>query len=192
MENKTAFYESLIERGKVRGVPRLSLEDCRILDATARGIQARTMLEIGSAAGTSTMLLGRVAQEHGGVLLALEPAPDKAWRPNVEALGLAGTVRHIQGYSPWVRELLDPSLVLDYLFIDGEHKTRWALVDYHCWSPKVRVGGRIAFHDIYGVCGPKVERALALILEDDAARLVEIARGAPARDRGVVVFEKAR
>lgn len=187
-------YQTLIDRGRVRGTERLSLDDCAILDRTARAIDAKTILEIGSAAGTSTMLLGRVVHDRRppGRMLSLDPRPEKVWQENIAWAGLTDVVTLRREYSPWSPWLLDPKLCIDYLFIDGEHKTRWALVDYHCWEKMVRPGGRIAFHDIYGPRGPEVQTALALILKSDAHKLREIARGKPARDRGVVVFQKLR
>lgn len=183
-------FQAIIDRGKVRGVERLSLDDCAILDRTAREIGAKVIVEIGAAAGTSTMVLGAVAKAHGGTMLSIDPRPETAWSENIAWAGLVETCAMERASSPWVRHLLDAKLSIDYLLIDGEHKTRWALVDYHCWAPKVRKGGRIAFHDIYGPRGPDVNAAIELILRDDGAKLREVARGRPARDRGVIVFEK--
>lgn len=36
---------------------------------------------------------------------------------------------------------------IDILFIDGDHHYEAAVKDYELWSPMVRVGGYIAFHD---------------------------------------------
>jgi predicted O-methyltransferase YrrM len=54
---------------------------------------------------------------------------------------------------------------IDFLFIDGNHDYNAVLKDYEQWSPLIKKGGYIAFHDV-GAChtfGPKqvVERFIA-------------------------------
>ena len=165
---------------------RLSQDDIDILYRTSKEINAKTILEIGSENGISSIVLGMVAKENNGHLYCIEPRPRQEWYRNIKQFNLINHVTLIQGYSPWIDRNLLPSN-FDYLFIDGEHKTRWCIVDYHYWSKFVRKGGRIAFHDIYGPCGPKVNRALNIILED--AKLKEIAKGEKAKNKGTIVYE---
>ena len=174
----------------VRGNRRLTLQDCEILDRCSREIQARTIVEIGSMDGCSSMVLGFVAKDLGGHLYCIEPNPKTRWKQNIEDLHLGSCVTLIMQASPWVNLNLIPKPI-DFLFIDGDHRTRWCLVDYHFWEKFVRPGGRIAFHDWTGSkrVGEWVQRAVGIILEDDS--LIEVARY-EASDRGIIVFEKPK
>lgn len=170
----------------------VSLYDARALYQTADEIGARRILEIGSCNGGSTVYLGAVAKKHGGRLYCIDPIVRDILRENIKLAELDDYVTIIQGASPWV----DPEKVavpLDYLFIDGEHFTRWVVADYHYWVPFVRVGGRIAFHD-WGAsdrAGEMVREAVRLILQTDFGSLKKVDETQPNK-WGVVVFEKVR
>lgn len=190
MDTKEPNFEEIIEVCKQSGHPRLSLDDCRLLYESAVAISAERILEIGAACGTSSIILGLACRQTGGHVLSIEPRPRTEWYDNIKAYGLTDIVTLLPGFSPWVE--LRERAVLDFLFIDGEHKTRWCLMDYHYWSHFVRPGGRIAFHDIYGPPSAKVNRAIEMILADDGKNLAEIGRCPPARDCGTVIFEKLK
>ena len=174
---------------------RLSIDDARILYHTSLGLNSKTILEIGSMDGCSSMVFGYVVQETGGHLYCIEPNPKTKWKANMERLGLTGYATSIMKSSPWI----DPTRVafppgptpIDYLLIDGDHRTRWTIADYHYWEPYVREGGMIAFHDWTGGkgVGAMVQRAVGIILEDDEDGLEEVARN-EAHDRGLIVFRK--
>lgn len=176
----------------------ISERDAEILYDTAMEIHAKQILEIGARQGGSSMALGHVALETGGYVSCIEPIPHLEWYENIEALGLSGVVKLLEGASPWMPRALhtlEQVTPLDYLFLDGggskniPHHTRWMIVDYHTWERFVRVGGRIAFHDWTGKngVGDQVQRAVSIILETDD--LVEVARH-ESTDRGIIVFEK--
>ena len=177
-------YDEIIRRGNKR----MLKEDLEILEGSAIETNPKVMLEIGSMDGCSSMCLGLVARESGGHLYCIEPHPKTRWKVNIKDLGLEQCVTLIMAESPWV----DPRFLhapIDYLLIDGNHRTRWCIVDYHYWERFVRHGGMIAFHDFNarkGV-GEWVRRAIDIILEDD--KLVEIARNYT-KDRGIIVFQK--
>jgi len=183
-------FEEIIEAGKQSGHPRLSPDDCKLLYESALAISARRVLEIGAALGTSSIVLGLACKQTGGHVISIEHHPRNEWYSNIETYGLIDTVTLIQGLSPWVE--LPGWKSLDFLFIDGEHKTRWCLMDYHYWSHFVRPGGLIAFHDIYGPPAPKVNRAIDMIMEDERNNLTEVGKCPPARNGGTVIFEKIK
>lgn len=174
---------------------RLSISDARILYDTALEIGAQTILEIGSMDGCSSMVFGEVCKLTGGHLYCLEPNPKTRWKANMERLGLSDYATTIMKASPWVNPAfmgLPPGPVpFDYLLIDGDHRTRWTIADYHYWEPYVRQGGIIAFHDWTGAKGVAawVQRGVEIILEDDAVGLEEIARD-ESSNRGIIVFKK--
>ena len=60
--------------------------------------------------------------------------------------GVLDVVRPLEGYSfAFADDFKEP---IDFLFIDGNHDYEAVLQDYEQWSPKVRPGGVIAFHDV--------------------------------------------
>jgi predicted O-methyltransferase YrrM len=169
---------------------RLSINDARILYNTAIEIDAQTIVEIGSMDGCSSMVFGYVCKQTGGHLYCLEPNPKTRWKANMDLLGLSDYATTIMKSSPWI----DPKTIpqpIDYLLIDGDHRTRWTIADYHYWEPYVRQGGAIAFHDWTGAkgVGAWVQRAVGIILEDDKDGLEEIARD-ESSNRGIIVFRK--
>ena len=174
---------------------RLSINDARILYHTALEIDAQTIVEIGSMDGCSSMVFGYVCIQTGGHLYCIEPNPKGKWKANMQRLGLYNYATSIMKSSPWI----DPTKTgfspgetpIDYLLIDGDHRTRWTIADYHYWEPYVRTGGVIAFHDWTGAkgVGAWVQRAVEIILEDDEDGLEEIARD-ESSNRGIIVFRK--
>ena len=172
----------------------ISVRDAEILYETAMEISPQTLVEIGSREGGSSMVLGLAAKENYGRLFCIECDPAQKWAENIQAYSLHGHAQMVRGRSPWVVlpvSHLGDNDVIDYVFIDGDHRMRSVLVDYHYWEPLVRSGGRIAFHDWTGKngVGEQVQRAVSIILETDDLR--EVIRN-ESTDRGIIVFEKRR
>jgi predicted O-methyltransferase YrrM len=168
---------------------RLSINDAKILYRTALEIEAKNIVEIGSMDGCSSMVFGYVAQQTGGHLYCIEPNPKGLWKHNMQRLGLSDYATLIMKSSPWF-DLTEIPQPIDYILYDGDHRTRWALVDYHYTEPYVRPGGLLAFHDWTGArgVGAWVQRAVAIIREDDP-ELEEVARD-ESSNRGIIVFRK--
>jgi predicted O-methyltransferase YrrM len=186
---KEAFYTDICQHGNWK----LHIYDCEILDNTSREIGAKTIVEIGVMEGCSSQLLGTVARDTGGHLYSFDPRPKGNYYVNMKRLNLEPHVTITVGFSPWAHSQVKIPMPIDYLFIDGEHKSRFCLVDYHYWSHFLRVGGIVAFHDIYGPPSAGVLRAINIIMEDDKNRLKEIAKGDPIhakRRGGVIAFQK--
>lgn len=165
---------------------RITVADLELLERACDACQATNILEIGSADGGSSVVLGLKAKEQEGYLYCIEPRPKGKMYHNMKNHDIE-CFKVIPKASPWVTfEGLVPNGI-DLLFIDGYHETRWCLVDYHYWEPKVRHGGVIVFHDTsggsaedkrrpeYGQPGyvPLVQRAIDLILETDNLELID-------------------
>jgi predicted O-methyltransferase YrrM len=196
MEQELDFTEDVLRHCGGR----LTTHDADLLFKTASEIEPKNILEIGSMDGCSTMILGSIARETKGLVQCIEPAPKQKWRHNIERLGLQKWVHMHFATSPWfpienILDLCKPPIVnkmtpLDYLFIDGDHRTRWAIVDYHFYMPYVRIGGRIAFHDWWDQhdAGKWVREAVEIIMRDDEQYLKMV--GETRNKRGLVVYEK--
>jgi predicted O-methyltransferase YrrM len=175
-------YEELKKRG-LRG---FSPGEGELLGRHAEELRPKRILEIGSRRGTSTLLLGDIARRAGGRLQCIEPNPKREWAENVGAFDLTDTVEMIVGRSPWV-DLGRIARPLDLLYIDGDHSTRAAMLDYYYWSPMVRPGGLIAVHDIHH---RTVRRALDVIEATDGDLLEELGRARGGN--GMLVWRRRR
>jgi predicted O-methyltransferase YrrM len=196
MDKKLDFTEDVLRHCGGR----LTTHDADLLFNTVSEIQAKNILEIGSMDGCSTMILGSIARETEGLVQCIEPAPKQKWRHNIERLKLQKWVQMHFATSPWlpierIIELCKPPIEnkmtpLDFLFIDGDHRTRWAIVDYHFYMPYVRIGGRIGFHDWWDQhdAGKWVREAVEIILRDDEQYLKVV--GETRNKRGLIVYEK--
>ena len=112
----------------------------------------KTVLEIGAASGGTSFLLSRIAAMRSVVIsidlnlsLPLQVAM-RAWaRPGQRTVGLRRNSHSVETAEE-MRGLLESPL--DVLFIDGDHSYEGVYQDFVMYSPMVREGGLIAFHDI--------------------------------------------
>ena len=184
---------------------RIAIEDLELLQRCCDYCQAKTILEIGSADGGSSIVLGTKAAQNDGHLYCIEPVPKNKMIGNMEAYGLKGCYTLMPEASPWVTLDMKSIAPIDLLFIDGRHDIRWCLVDYHFFEPFVREGGVIVFHDTSGNCRedkaqsgygkpgyvPLVKRAIEIIMATDIKKLNVIDESA-AVNGGALAFVKVK
>jgi predicted O-methyltransferase YrrM len=188
---KTMSLVKELEGAIIRGNRRLALEDALLLTYACADVEAKNILEIGSADGASTQVLGFAAKANDGHLWAIEPVVRQRIKDNIAHCKLEKHVTLINGQCPYVHpHEHDIKTPLDVLFIDGNHKTQWVIGDYYYWKMFVRPGGMIIFHDWCGAGGNKAEIRLALeiILKTDHVYLEEWGRSEP-KDKGAIAFK---
>lgn len=110
------------------------------------------IVEIGSYAGGSTMILAEFASRYGGKVFAIDPFHSDnrpKYESSYEAEFDANTARwahHIEkckgssGEIPWQRPI-------DMLFIDGDHSYEALARDLSRFVPYVKSSGIVALHD---------------------------------------------
>jgi predicted O-methyltransferase YrrM len=151
----------------------------------------RTVLEIGTGRGGTLFLLAQVAADDGLLVSIDSPEGDASFcgRPAYKrrarlygALGRPGqrvayvsADSHLEETRRRVEAILDGRR-LDLLFVDGDHTLEGVELDFRMYSPLVRRGGLVAFHDI--VPGPPeavggVPDFWRRIRQDGALELVE-------------------
>jgi predicted O-methyltransferase YrrM len=123
-------------------------------------LDARVIVEIGTAKGGTLLLLARSAHPHA-TLISVD-LPDGSfgegypvWRIPVyrrfalptQTLTLIRADSHLDSTRERVRTALEGRQI-DLLFIDGDHSYEGVRSDFEDYSPLVRAGGLIAFHDI--------------------------------------------
>lgn len=97
-----------------------------------------TTLEIGCYYGATHDVWSQLSDRVIGVDLGTEAKPPKGV--------IIGNSHDPQTYERVVAELAGAAV--DFLFIDGDHSYDGARADFEIYSPLVRPGGIIAFHDI--------------------------------------------
>jgi cephalosporin hydroxylase len=123
------------------------------LAEAVRGIEPRTILEIGTAHGGTLLIWAQIARErvitcdlhiagHRRELYRRYPPPGSGCR--VEALEGDS---HSPAFQARVRDTLAGQPV-DFLFIDGDHSDAGVTADWQDYRGLVRPGGLVGFHDI--------------------------------------------
>ena len=154
------------------GVASLRFDEAALLFRIARDLGPATAAEIGRFKGGSTIVLAAALAEGSTVLSYDLHAPGAASLPGA-ALDreLGAALAALRARQPRPARGGDSRTVelpgeLDLLFIDGDHSYEGAHADFVRWSPLVRAGGHLLFHDGvdtrgYGNVYPGVSRAVA-------------------------------
>ena len=130
------------------------IELCRIIQE----LKPKRIVEIGSASGGMLFLFGHVANPEKIVSADLPRGRFGGgypfWKvPFFRSFGKRGVIQLIRAdsHSKETLEKLKAHLnesQVDFLFIDGDHTYQGVKQDFQMYSPLVRKGGIVAFHDI--------------------------------------------
>lgn len=106
------------------------------------------IVEIGCEYGMSASLL--LAGSHRSVRVNsidnFDEAAKQTFMNNLAEAGLGGRSSIMQADS-YAAGMNWPNIPIDLLFIDGDHTFEGVQRDIEAWVPKVKVGGRVIFHD---------------------------------------------
>jgi predicted O-methyltransferase YrrM len=109
--------------------------------------------EIGTALGGTLFLLGKVCASNA-TIITVDPGLSLVRRPLHRRMAAAKQrIICVRGdsHAPETLQRVTATLqenLLDCLFIDGDHSLRGVMADFANFSPLVRPGGIIVFHDI--------------------------------------------
>jgi predicted O-methyltransferase YrrM len=118
-----------------------------------RALRPETLCEIGAAGGGTTFLLAQAAASNA-TIITLDLAFTESRRAAVSRFGLKGQkVFCLQNdsHNPETVRLIADCLdgrSLDVLYLDGDHSYEGIKADFQLYSPFVRTGGLVVFHDI--------------------------------------------
>jgi predicted O-methyltransferase YrrM len=134
-----------------------------LLELLAR-YRPKTLMEIGTARGATLYLFSKIASPEaimitidlpGGPFSGGYPAWKiplyKSFAKGNQRIYLIRADSHEPETLEYIKKILNNEM-LDFLFIDGDHTYKGVKKDFQMYSPLVRNGGLIAFHDI--VPGP--------------------------------------
>jgi predicted O-methyltransferase YrrM len=156
----------------------LSHNEAMTLYELARSLPAPApvLVEIGSWLGKSSVVLAKGIQSYKMSVLycidpfdgagdpvsltaysrrkaALQTSLREQFEQNIRKNHVDQIIKVCQGYShDYVAGFEDQ---IDLLFIDGNHEYQYVMQDYQDWSPLIKAGGLIAFHDV--VCKESVQ-----------------------------------
>ncbi|MEM4455206.1 MAG: class I SAM-dependent methyltransferase [Thermofilaceae archaeon] len=163
-----SFHLKLMLPSIIRGMfaikPTQIKEEIAQLLSILAGVRPKTLLEIGTASGGTLFLFCQVAEPDAIVISVDLPGGPfgggyPEWRiPLYKSFAKEGQRIHLiraDSHDPKTLEIVKRILgdgKLDFLFIDGDHTYEGVKRDFEIYSPLVRKGGIIAFHDI--VPGP--------------------------------------
>jgi cephalosporin hydroxylase len=178
LDEAIEFVSSFEYAGITLRPQQVSSELRSLLDLLERE-RPRFVLEIGTGRGGTLFLFADVAQADA-VLVSVDAAKQRGrlyralGRPGQRAVFLGG-----DSHSPQLRQQVGHALrgrAVDFLFIDGDHTRAGVQADFDMYSPLVRKGGLVAFHDI--VPGPAeyvggVPEFWRDVRDDDSLELVE-------------------
>jgi predicted O-methyltransferase YrrM len=117
-------------------------------------LNLRTVLELGTRGGESTIALLEAAKSIGGIVHSVDIEPCVDTRQRINDYGLAAWWNFIQSDDL----ALDWRTPIDHLFIDTSHSFEHTCKELAKFEPLVNVGGAITLHDIVSV--PEVEKAV--------------------------------
>ncbi len=140
----------------------------------------RTILELGTGTGESTVPLLFAAKEIGGVVYSIDIDQCKEAKRTVESYGLSPYWNFAQGNDlavEWKRPI-------DHLFIDTSHSFDNTLAELKKYEPFVNRGGVITIHD--SVSFPEVKDAV----EDCISGRVDLQAYEYLNNNGLIVLFK--
>jgi predicted O-methyltransferase YrrM len=126
-----------------------SQAEAYLLQCHAAG--AKLIVEIGVAEGGSAWDM-RTVMDPDGTLVLIDTYP-KVMGVNLSRITAHRLLRSVpRGKIEWIRARSDNAIAgwsrtIDFLLIDGDHDYDPVKRDWEDWSPHVRPGGKVAFHD---------------------------------------------
>jgi len=120
--DKQAELKKLKKFGIENNIPNISEENAQYLKSILRELRAKSILEIGSANGYSTIHFALEVEKWGGVITSLEfsQAAYEMASENFEKFWVTNTIRHYFWDARDIIPLLDETY--DFIFIDGLKK----------------------------------------------------------------------
>lgn len=150
-EDSAAWVEALWRSHFFRPLQKRS-EILRLIEVV-RSLRPSSICEIGAAGGGTTFMLAQAAASNA-TLISLDLAFTESRRAAVSRFASEEqkiTCLRLDSHSPdSVRAVADclSGRSLDVLYLDGDHSYEGIKADFQMYSPLVRPGGLIVFHDI--------------------------------------------
>ncbi|KKL63602.1 hypothetical protein LCGC14_2173460 [marine sediment metagenome] len=142
----------------------------------ALNINAKKIVEIGAAHGGTLFFWDKVAGE-GGTTMSVDFNPNHGITLDLEKDAESTILLlHADSHDPETLNTVKEELgSIDLLFIDADHTYEGAKQDYEMYSPLVRPGGLVGFHDVIYDTEIQVRRFFKEI--DEPKETIELLHG---------------
>lgn len=164
-------------------VSAVTLESGMLLYDFVRAVKPARTLETGMAYGLSTLFICQALEDNGaGCHTAIDPFQASEFRSvgvlNVDRAGLSHRFcLHEDASDTVLPRLCAEGRTLDLAFIDGWHLFDFTLVDFYYIDKLLRVGGYVAFDDLWL---PSVRKAVSFVMRNKPYRVVSRVSSYPA------------
>ena len=137
---RAGAFAAIEEQARRDGVPIVDPEVGRFLEQLVRAIRARSVLEVGTAIGYSTLYLARAVEPGGKVVtIDVDPKRQAAARAALEREGLGVRVQFV--LAPALEAIPKLAETFDLMFLDAIKEEYRGYLD--AALPKLRVGGLV-------------------------------------------------
>jgi predicted O-methyltransferase YrrM len=165
-------------------VSAVTLESGELLYDFVRNFKPERTLETGMAFGLSTLFICQALEDNGsGTHTAIDPLEESEFKSigvlNLRRAQLDRRFRLFQAPSDVVLPRLceEGAGPIDFAFIDGWHLFDFTLVDFYYIDKLLRVGGHVAFDDLWM---PSVRKVVSFVLKNKPYSLVRLPARNPA------------
>ncbi|MDQ0271437.1 O-methyltransferase [Cytobacillus purgationiresistens] len=140
--------EDVLQANKEAGIPEIDVSppQGKLLNLLAKLKGAKTVLEIGTLGGYSSIWFARALPENGKVYtLEVEPAHAKVARQNIQNAGYTDQIEVIVGKAlDSLPALIEKGLTFDLIFIDADKQNN---PEYLKWAMKLASPGALIIAD---------------------------------------------
>ena len=142
----------------------VSLVEALALHRAVKENHCQSTAEVGLAKGISaTAIVSAIAGHPGAMHHVMDPYQTKYGNAGLRMLRDSGLSPHFRHYSQYAEEVFPSLPVLDFVFIDASHLFDYTMVEFILADKKLKVGGMIAFHDLWM---PSLRKLLRYILRN--------------------------
>jgi predicted O-methyltransferase YrrM len=142
----------IVESSKIFSMNQQELEILQLLDLV-KTLRPKRVMEIGTFRGGTLFLLSQFCGQNSKIISLDNKYPPfyKSAMKKFSSQGRRISFFEMDSHDSYSKILIERSLAgkkIDFLFIDGDHSYEGTKKDFEMYSPLVRSGGMIAFHDI--------------------------------------------
>jgi predicted O-methyltransferase YrrM len=175
MHNKTTFNAILekifttretvdLDGNKLPVNDMISKSEAKVLYNMVKLSNPSTTIEIGLANGVSALVFCEAHKDHGNkesLHYAVDPNQFTTYNgsalASVRSAGYEKYLQILPGPAHLeIPELIKKKVTVDCAFIDGWHTFDYTLIDFFLIDKMLKVGGYVAFHDVYSLAKQKV------------------------------------
>ena len=162
-----AFQENCVFDKDNKQVPlhsNISVDEAAELNRAIRDLKPSVSAEVGFAQGISTLAILQGLEDNGaGIHHVIDPFQEKFEDVGLAMVERAGLSSRMQFHRQFADEVIPNLPELDFGFIDSSHLFDLTVSEFVMMDRKLRVGGLIAFHDMWM---PSLQKFLRYVLSN--------------------------